>query len=78
MIGTVALVRATEKLVCRVTAGHRVCFKLKKNKKTTLTHPNVTKSMKTNMLPKTTKNESRNHSMTHFLKHIHRSEYSSK
>lgn len=38
----------------------------------------MTKSMKTNMLPKTTKNESLNHSMTHFLKHVHRSEYSSK
>lgn len=80
MIGTMALVRATGKLMCRLMAGHRVCVKLKKtkNKKTLLTHPSVTKSMKTNMLPKTTKNESLNHSMTHFLKHAHRSEYSSK
>lgn len=80
MIGTVALVRATGKLMCRLTAGHRVRFKLKNKtqKNLSLTHPRVTKSIKTNMLPKTTKNESLNHSMTHFLKHVHQSEYSSK
>lgn len=74
MIGTAALVRATGKLMCRRTDGHRVCFKLKKKQKT-LTHPSVTKSMKMNMFPKTTKNESLNHSMTHFPKHAPQSEY---
>lgn len=73
MIGTAALVRPLGKLMCRRTDGHRVCFKLKLKK--TLTHPSVTKSMKINMFPQTTKNESLNHSMTHFLKHAPQSEY---
>lgn len=64
--------------MCRLTAAHRVCFRLIKKKNPTLTHPSVTKSLKTNMLPKTTENESLNHLMTHFLKHVHRSENSSK
>lgn len=64
MIGSVAL----EERSCeeRQLGTEPALSKKTKN----LTHPGVTKCMKTNMLPKTAKNESRNHSMTHFLKHV--------